>query len=233
MKTKKLIDYPLIIHKKLILFLLLMTFVSIDSYAKEALLYAENASKTIIIEGETLLEAFHLCKDCDYIPQICEDIDGDGLIESLLLTDNGDGIQIEFNKINTQGESLYYEVLSMDFESKESKVYNTQFNIILTDLDSDRKNELIIAYDNESEGLSGHVYKFNGGNINFEELLNLIGQSGIKVSNVIQDTGKFSGGWNDSTSSIDGDTINLQVSPRGNVYVMYLYRNGKLYRLED
>lgn len=214
-------------------FTVLVTFVTLTSYAEEPIFYAPNASKTIIINGDDLLDALYICKDCDYTPQVYEDIDGDGLIESVLITDNIKGIQIEFEKRNSQGQLLHYEILHQDFESEESLVYETVFNIIIYDFDSDGRCELIIAYDNDSEGISGHVYKINGKNINFEELHNIIFQSGLNITNVLQDTGKFTGGWNDSTATIDRDTIDLQVSPRGNVYVTYLYRNGKLYRLEE
>lgn len=153
--------------------------------------------------------------------------DNDGLRETILLTNNSDGIGIDYSKYK-QNEILFSDFAKiklpdeLDLTSKEVMV-----ELILHDFDKDSNPEIIIAI---TDGwiIEGYVYKLNGKNVNWGNLAKSLENSDLKVKNLIEYIGSFGGV---DYCSIHDDTINVKISMTGYLYDEIIFKNGNLYKL--
>lgn len=202
--------------------------------------YRGNAESPYIISTTESDISFHIDgKDLAYNPSIVKpvydengistlleaDIDNDGKTERIYAYNNFSGLIIEMYKNDTSESHSVGDTYEINFTDQDFQTENGGISLTLHDFDKDKIPELVITYQDGID-IKGRVYKLNGSsrNINLKDVLGL--------RNWFEPAGEFIQ-YSSGQAQIDGEAIITQGSPRGGVFVTYIYRNGKLWRLAE
>lgn len=117
------------------------------------------------------------------------------------------------------------DIYEINFTDQDFQTENGGISLTLHDFDKDKIPEIVITYQDGID-IKGRVYKLNGSSRN----INLKDVQGLR--NWFEPAGEFIQ-YSSGQAQIDGEAIITQVSPRGRVFVTYIYRNGKLWRLAE